>query len=224
MSVEEMSMRDLLNRPLNDVEQKYAPKRIYAAGPLKLAFMQPRVAVIGTRKPTVRGTARAQSVSRRLADNDIVVVSGLAAGVDTLAHRTAMERGGRTLAVLGTPLNRTYPAQNRDLQLDIMERHLAISQFPAGGAVRRGNFVMRNRTMALVSDASIIVEAGDTSGTIHQGWEALRLGRPLYVCKPVVDAAPKWLDEMMRYGAAQLDDFEDLFDRIPQGIAVDINA
>ena len=222
--MKETSVQALLDRPLNHTEKKYEPRRVYAAGPLRLAPIRPKVSVVGTRMPTARGAKEAQNVSDMLADNDVVVVSGLAAGVDAIAHRTAIERGGRTMAVLGTPLDMAYPAQNRDLQKDIMEKHLAISQFPVGSTVRPGNFVMRNRTMALVSDATIIVEAGNTSGTIHQGWEALRLGRPLYICKTVIDANPKWLGEMMRYGAMPLDESEDVLGMTPQGIRIDINA
>ena len=217
-----LSIQDLLNRPLNYTEQKYAPKRIYAAGPLSLVPTQPKVSVVGTRSPTTRGVEEARNLSGMLVDNGVVVVSGLAAGVDTIAHRTAIVCGGKTMAVLGTPLDRTYPAQNHSLQRDIMAEHLAISQFPVGNTIYRSNFVMRNRTMALVSDATIIVEAGNGSGTIHQGWEALRLGRPLYICNTVVDANPEWLDKMMQYGARRLDEYEDVLGMIPQG--VELNA
>lgn len=213
-------MQDLLNRPLNHTEQKYAPQRIYKAGPLSLTPKQPKVSVVGTRRPTTRGTEEARAVSGMLVDNGVVVVSGLASGVDTVAHHTAMERGGHTIAVLGTPLDRTYPAQNHALQRDIANNHLVVSQFPVGSAVYPSNFVMRNRTMALVSDATIIVEAGDGSGTRHQGWEALRLGRPLYICGPTVDANPGWLGEMVRYGATRLDEYEDVLGMIPQGIEI----
>lgn len=192
------------------------------AGPLSLAPMQPKVSVVGTRRPTTRGMDEARNLSGMLVDNGVVIVSGLAAGVDTIAHHTAIVRGGHTMAVLGTPLDRTYPAQNHSLQRDIMAEHLAISQFPVGSTVYRSNFVMRNRTMALVSDATIIVEAGNGSGTIHQGWEALRLGRPLYICSTVVDANPEWLDKMMQYGARHLDEYEDVLGMIPQG--VELNA
>ena len=220
--MKELSMQDLLNRPLNYTEQKYAPKRIYTAGPLSLAPTQPKVSVVGTRSPTTRGMDEARNLSGMLVNNGVVVVSGLAAGVDTIAHSTAIVHGGHTMAVLGTPLDRTYPAQNHSLQRDIMAEHLAISQFPVSNTIYRSNFVMRNRTMALVSDATIIVEAGDGSGTIHQGWEALRLGRPLYICSTVVDANPEWLDKMMQYGARRLDEYEDVLGMIPQG--VELNA
>ena len=211
---QELNMQYLLGRPPNNIEKKHAPKKIYAAGPLRLTSTQPKVSVIGTRRPSTRGMREARHISGMLADNGVIVVSGLAAGVDTIAHRTAITHGGKTMAVLGTPLNKTYPAQNHNLQQDIMERHLAISQFPVGDDIQRGNFVRRNYTMALVSDATIIVEAGNASGTRHQGREALRLGRPLYLCKAVVEANPVWLDDIIQDGAKPLVRFDNILSSI----------
>jgi DNA processing protein len=131
-----------------------------------------------------------------------VVVSGLADGIDTAAHEGAIAAGGRTIAVLGTSLGEYFPAKNRALQDRIMRDHLAVSQFAPGVPSQRGNFPMRNRTMALLSDATVIVEAGDKSGSLHQGWEALRLGRPLFLLESLLrDASLSWPAEMERYGA-----------------------
>ena len=111
--------------------------------------------------------------------------------------------GGRTIAVLGTPLNKTYPLKNFKLQQEIMYNHLAISQFPIGHVTQPKDFVVRNRTMALISDATIIVEVEDTSGSLHQGCETLRLGRSLYIWKSIMnnnqvnmasEDAPIWSD------------------------------
>src|SRR5207249_5592227 len=110
-------------------------------------------------------------------------------------------------AVLGTPLNRTYPQKNLQLQNAIMKNHLAISQLPIGYPIQRKNFVIRNRTMALISNASIIVEAGDSSGSLHQGWEALRLGQPLFTWKAIVnDPSLCWHKKLIRYGATVIQD------------------
>ena len=79
-----------------------------------------------------------------------------------------------------------------------MENHLAISQFPENHKTRRSDFIKRNRTMALVSDASLIVEAGETSGALSQGWEAIRLGRPLLITNLVIKRGLKWPKEMMK--------------------------
>jgi Predicted Rossmann fold nucleotide-binding protein involved in DNA uptake len=137
-----------------------------------------------------------------------------------VAHRVAIGRGGRTIAVLGTPLDRFYPSENRDLQLRIMREHLAVSQFPPGHVTRPRDFVARNRTMALISDATVIVEAGAVSGAISQGWEAIRLGRPLYIWRDTFDNSNlTWPREMERYGARRLDEgsIDELLDELPVG-------
>ena len=93
---------------------------------------------------------------------------------------------------------------------------MVISQFPIGYPVRPKNFVIRNRTMALISNASIIIEAGETSGSLHQGWEALRLGRPLFIWKTILEnGALNWPEKMLRYGAIELDDPEHVVDVLP---------
>ena len=136
----------------------------------------------------------------------MVVVSGLALGVDTAAHATAIQGGGRTIAVLGTPLDQTSPVRNRELQARIMREHLAVSQFAPGSPVHGGNFPARNRTMALLSDATVIVEAGAQSGTEYQAWEALRLGRLLFVLKSVAETRHRWVGKLIHYGAQVLTD------------------
>lgn len=214
--VESLSLDDLLGRRLNDVEKKNAPRQIYVEGPMDIPLRPPRVSVVGTRKPTEEGAEEARSVAGMLVDEDVTVVSGLAIGIDTVAHRTAIGMGGRTVAVLGTPLDRQYPKPNCDLQKEIAANHLAVSQFPVGRPVNKGNFVARNKTMALISNATVIVEAGDGSGTIHHGWETLRLGRPLFVCRTAAKARPRWLDKMVHYGAVILEDYDDILYEIPR--------
>src|SRR5216117_3710458 len=202
--------------PLNDVERKYAPSTLFSAGPMEIPLPRPRVAIIGSRKASAKGLNTAAHIAGVLSKRAVVVVSGLAEGIDTTAHETAMREGGRTIAVLGTPLNRVYPQKNSQLQQEIMTNHLVISQFPVGYPIQPENFVMRNRTMALISNASIIVEAGETSGSLHQGWEALRLGRPLFIWKSILNnPSLDWPKKMMSYGAIELDDTERIMDALP---------
>ena len=204
---------------LNPVEAKNAPKTLYAQGDLSLLSEGLRVSVVGSRKPTEAGVRRARVFCKALAGHSIIVVSGLADGIDAVAHRTAIDQGGRTIAVLGTPLDKCYPAKNRTLLDEIKRNHLAISQFPIGYPSQPKNFPMRNRTMALVSDATVIIEAGEKSGTRHQGWEALRLGRLVFIVESVANN-PKlsWPKEMIGYGAQVLsrDDVPYLVDNLPQ--------
>lgn len=210
------ALEELIGRPLNDVEEKYAPKKLYVAGQLPIPLPSPRVSVIGSRKPSPEGLEAASNIARVLAKHKVIVVSGLAEGIDSSAHKGAIEANGQTVAVLGTPLNRVYPWKNLQLQEIIMRKHLAISQFPIGYPIMPKNFVIRNRTMALISDASIIVEAGNSSGSLHQGWEALRLGRPLFIWSPLMhDHSLNWPEKMATYGAMEFTDPEEVLGDLP---------
>jgi DNA processing protein len=204
--------------PLNEVERKNAPERLFLAGDVDLLRSGRRVSIVGSRKVSPEGASRTRGLVKVLVEREITVVSGLAEGVDTVAHETAMNEGGRTIAVVGTPLDKYYPAHNRELQERMMREHLVVSQFPVGYPFQKKNFPMRNRTMALLSDATIIVEAGEKSGTLHQGWEALRLGRPLFLLRSVAeDARLTWPSEMIRYGAEVLtrENLPDALDEMP---------
>lgn len=202
--------------PLNDVEKKYAPKQLFIAGKLPIPLHSPRVAVIGSRKASSRGLRAASDIAHVLARHNVIVVSGLAEGIDRAAHTSAIEANGRTIAVLGTPLDRFYPRENAKLQELIMQEHLAVSQFPIGYPIMPKNFVIRNRTMALIADASIIVEAGNSSGSLHQGWEALRLGRPLFIWSPLLhDPSLSWTKKMVAYGAMEFAEPEEVLGDLP---------
>tara|TARA_R110002111_G_scaffold244674_1_gene306918 strand:+ start:1481 stop:2152 length:672 start_codon:yes stop_codon:yes gene_type:complete len=201
--------------PLNDVEQKNAPSCIHFSGHVGILQSGPRIAVVGSRKVSIDGAKRAKRLVIELVKNDCVIISGLAMGVDTIAHRVSMQTGGKTVAVLGTPLDIATPVGNRDLQNEIMNDHLAISQFGIGTTISKRNFPARNRTMALVCQASVIVEAGDSSGTLSQGWEAIRLGRPLFIMKSLFDSSLKWPSMMREYGAIVLESSEQILDCVP---------
>lgn len=159
------------------LQDRLAPgQQLWALGDLGLLEARTLVAVVGTREPSPDGVRRAARVARELVRAGVVVVSGLARGVDTAAHRAAIEAGGRTIAVLGTPLNRTYPPENADL--------LRLIEAPSGQDVLPSNFARRNRTMARISNATVIVEAGEGTGTISMGRDTLRFGRPLFILRP----------------------------------------
>jgi DNA processing protein len=205
--------------PLNEVERKNAPEKLYTAGDLALLRNGPRVSVVGSRRASDEGIRRAEILTKALVERHAVVISGLAEGIDTAAHETAITLGGKTVAVLGTPLDKVFPAKNRPLQDRIMRDYLAVSQFPSGYAAGRESFPIRNRTMALLSDATVIVEAGEKSGTVHQGWEALRLGRLLFLMESIAtNPALSWPTEMIRYGAQVLerDNLKEVLRNLPE--------
>lgn len=211
-----MSPERLLCRELNYVESKNSPKALYIIGSMRVPLTNPVCAMVGTREPSPEGRDTARRLAKFLSQNDIIVISGLAKGIDREAHKGAIENGGQTIAVLGTPLDKFYPRENMELQQEIMKNHLAVSQFKIGHATQRGDFILRNRTMALLCDASVIVEAGDSSGTLSQGWEALRLGRPLFIWNSLFENRDlKWPAEMMRYSAIRFDDFSSILEELP---------
>jgi DNA processing protein len=139
-------------------------------------------------------------LARELSEHGIVVFSGLAKGVDTEALQGAIQAGGKVVAVIGTPLDKAYPAENKHLQEEIYRFHLLISQFRPGQRVFRSYFPERNKLMAALSDGTAIIEAGDTSGTLHQAAECVRQGRWLFVAQSVMDDTElSWPQRFSRY-------------------------
>jgi DNA processing protein len=204
--------------PLNEIEAKYAPPQLFLAGDRTLLKWGPRVSLVGSRKASKEGLQRARRLARTLVERDIVVVSGLAAGIDRAAHEAAIEAGGRTIAVLGTPLWQYFPKENRELQDTIARDHLLVSQFSDSQPTLPGNFPIRNRTMALLTDATVIVEAGEKSGTVNQGWEALRLGRLLFLLESVAcNPDLSWPKDLIGYGAQVLsrDNLDVVIENLP---------
>ena len=182
-----------------------ADSRLWCVGDASLVHKK-CVAVVGTRGVSADGAARSRRLARELAAAGVVIVSGLAKGVDTEALTAAIEAGGRVIAVIGTPIDRAYPAENSALQARIYREHLLVSQFAPGERVYPSNFPERNKLMAALSDGTAIIEAGDTSGTLHQAAECGRLGRWLFIAKSVVDdPSLQWPKRFM--GQPKVDSF-----------------
>lgn len=178
----------LEDRQLNFLKDA-SPRReaaVFYSGDLEI-LDAPTVSIVGTREVSDAGWRRASQLARDLVKGGVTVVSGLAKGVDTAALTSAMANGGRVAAVIGTPLDKAYPAENAELQHSIYRRHLLMTPFNVGERVFRSNFPTRNRVMAAISDATVIIEASDTSGTLHQAAECVRLGRWLFIAKSVVE-------------------------------------
>lgn len=160
--------------------------KIYSSGNLSL-LKNKIVAIVGSRDSSEDGRRRAARLSRELSEAGIVVSSGLAAGIDTAALEMAVRINGQVIAVIGTPLDKSYPAANKRLQEKIYSEHLLLTPFMHGQRVFPSNFPQRNRVMALLSDATVIIEASDTSGTLHQAAECIRQNRYLFIAKSVVE-------------------------------------
>jgi DNA processing protein len=172
--------------------------RVFYAGDITL-LNRKSISIVGTREVSDEGWLRASRLARELATSGIVVISGLARGVDTAALESAIAAKGGVAAVIGTPLSKAYPAENYQLQETIWQSHLLLSPFAQDEPVFKGNFPKRNRVMAAISDATVIVEASDTSGTLHQAAECQRLGRWLFVMRSVAeDPSLKWPASFLR--------------------------
>src|SRR5688572_26097398 len=126
--------------PLSEPERLNAPPKLYLAGDLGLLWGAPRVAVVGSRKPSENGRKRAAWLTRHLVNEGVTAVSGLSLGIETVVHETALRDLGRSIAVLGTPLDAYHPLANFELQRRIQERHLAVSRLPAGSPIQRESF------------------------------------------------------------------------------------
>ncbi|MDR1949656.1 MAG: DNA-processing protein DprA [Spirochaetaceae bacterium] len=143
---------------------------------------QPLAAVVGTRKPSGPAAAQAYDIARELGRNGVPAVSGLALGIDALAHRGNLDGGGATVAVLGSGLDQVYPAANRTLARRIVEGGgVLLSEYPPGTEPRKWHFPARNRIIAGLARGTLLVEAPETSGALITARFALEQGRDLWV-------------------------------------------
>lgn len=138
------------------------------------------IAVVGTRRMTVYGRQVTQDLATVLASKGVTVVSGLARGIDAIAHAAALDAGGRTLAVLGCGVDVIYPPENRKLFERIIESGALISEYPPGSAPESTNFPPRNRIISGLSQATVVVEAGETSGALITASFAANQGREVF--------------------------------------------
>jgi len=190
---------------------------LYFLGSWELAEAPRRVAVVGTRQVSEEGAARTRKLVKALVKHDFTVVSGLAQGVDTIAHQTAIAEGGRTIAVIGTPISEVYPRENASLQRQIAEEFLVVSQVPVlryknqSSHWNRLFFPERNKTMSALTEATIIVEASETSGTLIQARAAINQGRKLFILESNFhNPAITWPAKYEKLGAIRVREFDDI--------------
>lgn len=189
---------------------------LYYAGLWDLMYA-PSVAVVGTRNPSSEGISRTQKLVQHLVSDGYTIVSGLASGIDTAAHEATISLGGSAIAVIGTPMTQYYPQQNELLQKKIAQEHLLISQVPfikcskQDPKLNRFFFPERNKTMSAISKATVIVEAGETSGTLIQAREALKQNRKLFILDSCFqNKALTWPEYFQKKGAVRVKSYEDI--------------
>ena len=204
---------------------EYPPQLRDAQHPVQLLYFQGNwditssrcVAIVGTRHPSDEGMRRAAKLARSFVKDDFTVVSGLAQGIDTAAHRAAIEAKGRTVAILGTPITACYPAENKDLQRQIADEFLVISQVPIVRHSRQGPkgnrffFPERNVTMSALTEATVIVEAGNTSGTLIQARHAIQQNRKLFILDSCFrNSELTWPAKYLERGAIRVSEFDEI--------------
>ncbi len=153
------------------------PRRLHLAGPWD--HVGPIVAIVGSREANDDGLDFAESLAAGLAAANVAIVSGLAAGIDAAAHRGALNAGGRSGAVLGTGLDRCYPAEHATLQEELRASLGLMSELPPGSSERRGTFAARNRIVAALADAVVVVQGRKDSGALITAADAKKIGVPL---------------------------------------------
>jgi len=179
----------------------------------------PRVALVGSRRPTPYGEAVAERLAADLAGAGVVVISGLARGIDASAHRGTLAAGGVTVAVLGTGVDIVYPAENARLAAELLERGGAlVSEFADGTPPRRGHFPRRNWTMAAISDLVVVVEAGEGSGALITAEAALALDREVMaVPGSVFSPLSVGCHQLLRDGAGLVQNARDVLAALGRG-------
>jgi len=158
-----------------------APRFLYLRGKKSLLFEKRTVALVGSRKASDKAKDNTRRLTVKLGDNGITIVSGLAKGIDVTAHSEALKNGYNTIAVIGTNLNQYYPAANKEVQLTIEKKGLVVSQFSPANKTQRWFFPMRNGVMSGLSLATVVMEAGETSGALKQADYALKQGREVLI-------------------------------------------
>lgn len=171
------------------------------------------VAIVGTRRITPYGRQVAEDVATFLAANGVTVVSGLARGVDAVAHRATLKAGGRTLAVLGSGVDNIYPPEHKPMAEEISRQGAVISDYPLGTPPESVNFPPRNRIISGLSQATVVVEAGETSGALITATFAVEQGREVFaVPGNILAPQSKGTNQLIQQGAHPLLNLQDLVD------------
>jgi DNA processing protein len=192
------------------------PPLLYVRGSL-LPQDQTAVAVVGSRNPTQYGKGAAERIGRGLAQAGVTVVSGLARGVDSFAHRGTLSGGGRTLAVLGCGLDVVYPPENEDLYEQVASQGAVISEFPLGTRPEGDHFPIRNRIISGLSLGVVVVEATIRSGSLITARFALDQGRDVFALPGNVDSRrSEGTNELIKQGAKLVIRLEDILEEIPR--------
>ena len=185
------------------------PTQLFSMGDTGL-LESPMVAIVGTRNPTSYGLRTGRAISAALARAGVTIVSGMARGIDAVAHLTALDDGAGTIAVLGTGIDVPYPAGHRELHRSIATSGLVVSENGSGKQAHQGAFPRRNRIIAGLARAIIVIEAGHKSGALNTATHALNIDRPVAAVPGPIDSPQSaGTNQLIRDGALVIASIED---------------
>ena len=188
----------------------YPPIVLYYYGDLSLVDTQ-SIGIVGMRDVDAYGTKVTRELSSDLTQAGYTIVSGMARGIDGIAHRTAIANGGKTIAILGSGIDYCYPKQNQHLYNEIKENHLLMSEYPAMSEPQRQKFPFRNRIVAGLSDDILVTQAKERSGTLITVGYALEQGKDVY-CVPSRIDDPEGCNLMIQQGAKLVMSAQDIME------------
>lgn len=194
-----------------------APKQIFHTGaPLNDLLKRPRVTIVGSRKVSIYGERVTQEIAGQLAEQGVVIVSGLAYGVDSIAHRTALEHHGLCIAVLPSPLDNVVPVVHRDLAKEILAKGGAlVSEYRSGDPPQKQNFIARNRIMSGLGQIVIVTDAAEKSGSLHTSRFAMEQGiSVMTVPGKIYDPGSVGTNNLIKAGAGVITSVDDILSQL----------
>jgi DNA processing protein len=199
-----------------------APLVLYVRGDVKV-LSQHAVAIVGTRRPTAYGSQVAHRLAHDLAERQVVIVSGMARGIDSAAHRGALESKGKTVAVQGRGMDQIYPSENRRLAEKIVENGAIISEFPIGTGPTPENFPIRNRIISGLSLGVVVVEGAEYSGSLITARLALDQNREVFAVPGNITSAQSFgPNHLIKQGAKLVDQWVDVVEEFPAEVRMQL--
>jgi len=190
------------------------PVVLYVIGD-RQSLSHPQFAIVGSRNPTPMGRENAQAFAKTLAGAGLTITSGLALGIDGAAHRGALDAGGKTIAVVGTGLDRVYPARHRDLAYAVVQQGALVSEFPLGTPPKSENFPVRNRIISGLSLGTLVVEAAVQSGSLITARLATEQGREVFAIPGSIHSPQaRGCHALIRQGAKLVETAQDILEEL----------
>ena len=190
-----------------------SPKKLYVYGNKEFMYSNRIIGIVGSRYPSKEGKNNAERFAEKLADNDFIIASGMAIGIDTSAHQGAIKASGKTIAVIGCGININYPKSNNELKNEMLGKHLIISEYDYDVEPRGYHYPYRNRIISGISLGILVVESKIKSGTMTTVNHALNQGKPVFVIPGSINnPMSEGNNHLIKLGAIPVTEAKDIID------------